>query len=438
LRGDVCAQEAEMPVVGVIGGQWGDEGKGKIVDLLAEKADLIVRYSGGPNAGHTVINALGEFKLHLIPSGIFNPHAVSLIGNGTVVSPKTLLEEIDELRHRNVDVSRLFLSKRAHVIMPYHTLLDSLEEKARGGEALGTTLKGVGPAYVDKVARTGIRFADLLEGEALLGKLSLFLERKNAVITKLYGATPLSLDEVYAECREYGDQLKPFLRDTESMVQEAIRKGAFILLEGAQGALLDIDFGTYPYVTSSSPIAGGACIGAGLGPTKVDRMLGVFKAYTTRVGSGPMPTELKDDVGERIRQCAHEFGATTGRPRRCGWFDGVAAKYSAEVNGFTGIALTRLDVLDGFDAIKLCTEYKADGEVIRHFPSSAALLERCEPVYEELPGWRSPTRGASHLEDLPGEAQSYVKRLEAVLGCPMNLVSVGPKREESIEVSPLL
>ena len=287
-----------MPVIGVIGGQWGDEGKGKIVDLLAERADVVVRFSGGPNAGHTVINDWGEFKLHLIPSGIFNSRALSLIGSGTVVSPVVLLDEIESLRNRGIDISKFFVSKRAHVIMPYHTLLDGLEEKARGGAALGTTLRGVGPAYMDKVARIGIRVGDLLDKEGLLQRLRIVLDKKNALITKIYEAPPLSLEEVYSQCCEYGQKLEPFIGETEPLVREAIRDKKFVLLEGAQGTLLDIDFGTYPYVTSSSPISGGACIGSGIGPTKIDRMLGVFKAYTTRVGSGPMPTELKDEMGK--------------------------------------------------------------------------------------------------------------------------------------------
>jgi adenylosuccinate synthase len=426
-----------MPVVGIIGGQWGDEGKGKIVDLLAEKADMVVRFSGGPNAGHTVINDWGEFTLHLIPSGIFNPRALSLIGNGTVVSPVVLLDEIESLCGRGVDVSRLSVSRRAHVIMPYHTLLDGLEEKARGGASLGTTLRGVGPAYVDKVARIGIRVGDLLDREALLQRLRVVLEQKNAVIAKIHEAPPLSLDDIYSDCCEYGQRLEPHIRDTEAMVQEALRRNDFVLLEGAQGTLLDIDFGTYPYVTSSSPIAGGACTGAGLGPIRIDRMLGVFKAYTTRVGMGPMPTELKGDIGELIRKKANEYGATTGRPRRCGWFDGVAGRFSVGVNGFTGVALTRLDMLDDFATVKICTEYRVNGEGLQHFPSSSDLLEKCEPVYEELPGWKSPTSNIRRLDDLPREAQAYVGRLEEVIGCPVDFVSVGPRREESIVVTPL-
>ena len=427
-----------MPVVGIIGGQWGDEGKGKIVDLVAERADMIVRFSGGPNAGHTVINDWGEFKLHLIPSGIFNPRAVSIISNGAVVSPNVVLEEIDSLRSRGIDVSRLFISDRAHLIMPYHTLLDSLEEKARGGGALGTTLRGVGPAYADKVSRLGIRVGDLLDSEALLSRLRAVLDQKNRIITKVFGAEPLSLDELYAQCREYGQRLAPFIRDTHLMLHEAIQRNAFILLEGAQGTLLDIDFGTYPYVTSSSPMAGGACTGAGLGPTRVDSMIGVFKAYTTRVGTGPMPTELKDETGQLIRQKAHEYGATTGRPRRCGWFDGVAAQFSGQVNGFTGVALTRLDVLDEFPTLKVCTGYQVEGNTIKYFPSSSDLLGRCQPVYEELPGWLSSTRECRRIEDLPQRARAYVNRLQELIGCPVSIVSVGPKREESIAARPIV
>ena len=427
-----------MPVVAVIGAQWGDEGKGKVVDLLAEKANIVIRFSGGPNAGHTVVNPFGEFRLHLVPSGIFYPHTTCIISNGVVVSPWVLLEELDELNKHGVDTSKLFISERAHLIMPYHTLLDMLEEERRGGKALGTTRTGVGPAYMDKVARLGIRAGDLLDLPGLRERLCFILEQKNALLTRVYGAPPLSLEEVYEQYCHYGELLSPFIRETEPIVQQALDKGESILLEGAQGTLLDIDFGTYPYVTSSSPSVGGACIGIGLSPPKIDYILGVFKAYTTRVGGGPMPTELKEETGELIRQRAHEFGATTGRPRRCGWFDAVAARFSAQVNGFTGGALTRLDILDSFARIKICLAYKVNNQILEHFPSSSALLERCEPIYEELEGWQSPISDLRRFQDLPPRAQAYVKRLEELIGCPFDLISVGPRREQTIEVKPIL
>ncbi len=427
-----------MPIFAVIGAQWGDEGKGKIVDLLAEKADVVVRFAGGPNAGHTIVNSYGEFRLHLVPSGIFYPHTVCLIGNGVVVSPAVLLKELEELEEQKVDTSRLFIRDRAHLIMPYHTLLDELQEKARGDKALGTTRSGVGPAYVDKVARLGIRAGDLLDKEGLLHRLRLVLDDKNIILTKVYGVPPLSLEEVYHQYCQYGERLAPLIRETEPLVKQALERKESVLLEGAQGTLLDIDFGTYPYVTSSSPIAAGAYIGLGLSPSKLEHVLGVFKSYTTRVGSGPMPTELQDETGESIREQAHEYGATTGRPRRCGWFDGVAASFSSRINGFSGVALTRLDILDTFPSIKICTGYKVDGDIIDQFPSRVAILEKCEPVYEELAGWQSPISHVRRFEDLPHQAQSYMKRLEELVACPVDLISVGPKREETIIVRPVL
>lgn len=425
-----------MSVVAVLGSQWGDEGKGKIVDMLAERANMVVRFSGGPNAGHTIANPYGEFKLHLVPSGVFYPHTTCIISNGVVVSPPVLLTELDQIEGKGVDSSRLFISTRAHLIMPYHTLLDELEEKARGSQALGTTKSGVGPAYMDKIARLGIRVGDLLDKGGFLHRLRFVLEHKNAVITRVYGAPPLSLEEVYDQYCQYAERLIPHIRETEAMTDEAIEKQEAILLEGAQGALLDIDFGTYPYVTSSNCIAGGACTGMGLGPTRLERVLGVYKAYTTRVGGGPMPTELEDETGERIRQIAHEYGATTGRPRRCGWFDAVAARFTASINGLTGFTLTRLDILDSFPTISVCTGYKVNGDIIHRFPGSLKVLEQCQPVYEELEGWQSPTTHIRRFEDLPGKAQSYVRRLEGLIGCPADIVSVGPGREQTIMVNP--
>ncbi len=427
-----------MPVVAIIGAQWGDEGKGKVVDLLAEKANMVVRFSGGPNAGHTVINPYGEFRLHLTPSGIFNPGAVCLIGNGVVISPSVLLAEVEELNKHGVDTSRLFISDRAHLIMPYHTLLDKLEEEWRGSKALGTTRSGVGPAYMDKVARLGIRAGDLLDPDGLLNRLRFIIEQKNAILTKVYETPPLSSDEIYHQYCQYGERLAPFICETQPILQQALGRKEAILLEGAQGTLLDIDFGTYPYVTSSSSTVGGACVGLGLSPTCIDGIIGVFKSYTTRVGAGPMPTELRDETGEWIRQRAHEYGATTGRPRRCGWFDAVAARYSTHINSFTGAALTRLDILDELASIKICTGYKVDDNILDHFSASVSILERCEPIYEELKGWQSPITDLRHFDDLPLLAQSYVRRIEELADCPIHLISVGPRREQTIIVRPIL
>jgi adenylosuccinate synthase len=430
-----------MPIIAIIGGQWGDEGKGKIVDLLAERVKMVLRFSGGDNAGHTVINPYGEFRLHIIPSGIFNPQAVCIIGNGVVINPAVLLEEAAELQRHGVDTSHLFISDRAHLIMPYHILLDALEEESRGGKALGTTRKGVGPAFVDKTARMGIRSGDLLDKDMLLSRLRLALEHKNAILTKVYGATPLSLEEVYSEYCHYGERLAPFIRETSLMVQEAVEKEEPILLEGAQGTMLDPDFGTYPYVTSSSPTVWGACMGTGLSPLKIDSALGVFKAYTTRVGSGPMPTELLDETGELLRERAREYGTTTGRARRCGWFDATAARFSARINGFTTVALTRLDILDILPSLKICVAYKLKGETIDNFPSSVVSLEHCEPVYEEMAGWETPISHIRRFEQLPAAARRYVERLEELLSCPINPISVGSGRDQTIfrpEVSRLI
>jgi len=427
-----------MPVIAVIGAQWGDEGKGKIVDLLAEEARVVMRFSGGDNAGHTVVNRYGEFKLHLVPSGIFSPLTTSIIGNGVVINPSVLLDEIDQLNQRGVDTSRLFISNRAHLVMPYHILLDGLEEESRGGKAIGTTRKGIGPAFADKIARLGIRTSDLLDKEVFRERLHSILNHKNAILTKVYGVSPLSEDEVYQQYCQYGEQLSPCIRETTVMLEEAINRGEMVLLEGAQGTLLDPDFGTYPYATSSSPLAGGGCLGAGLGPTKINQTLGIFKAYCTRVGGGPMPTELKNETGNLIRERAHEYGTTTGRPRRCGWFDAVAAKFSTRINSFTRAAITRLDVLDTLSSLKICVGYKLDGQTIDYFPASAAALDRCQPVYEELPGWQVPISDIRDFEQLPPQARQYITRLEELISCPISLISVGMRREQTILKMPIL
>jgi len=426
-----------MPVIAIIGAQWGDEGKGKVVDLVAEGARVVVRFSGGDNAGHTVVNPYGEFRLHLIPSGIFYPQVVCIIGNGVVINPKVLIDEMAQLNQRGIDTSRLFISDRANLIMPYHILLDGLEEELRGGKALGTTRKGIGPAFADKTARLGIRVGDLLDKEVLLERLRFILEYKNVILTKVYGVSPLSLDEIYSQYCQYGERLAPHIRETTIMLEEARDKDELVILEGAQGTLLDPDFGTYPYTTSSSPLAGGGCLGAGLGPTGISRILGVFKAYCTRVGSGPLPTELKDETGDLIRERAHEYGTTTGRPRRCGWFDAVAGRFSTRINGFTGAAITRLDVLDILPRLKICVGYKLDGKTIDYFPGNVVILERCQPVYEELPGWQSPTSDIRDYEKLPAQAKQYITRLEGLISCPVNIISVGAERGQTIHKTPI-
>jgi len=422
-----------MPAIAVIGGQWGDEGKGKVVDLVAEKADVVVRFSGGDNAGHTVINSFGKFALHLVPSGIFSPNAISIIGNGVAINPSVLFQEIDMLLLNNIDISptRLLISDRAHVIMPYHVVLDGLEEKLRGGQAIGTTMKGIGPVYADKIARQGIRVGDLI-GHDFMEKLRTILDQKNQFLTRVYGVKPLSVTKIYKDYIEYGKRIKPYVCDTTVVLEKALKEGKIVMLEGAQGTMLDPDFGTYPYATSSSPIAGGACTGSGVSPRYLTRILGVYKAYCTRVGGGPFPTELKDEIGELIRERAHEYGTTTGRPRRCGWFDAVVARYSNRLNGFTGMAITRFDILDELQSIKICTAYKVGNKTVTDFPADIKILEKCKPVYEELPGWCANTSGIRSFKDLPSAAKKYVRRLEELVGCPANLICVGPERNQTI------
>jgi len=426
-----------VAVIVIVGGQWGDEGKGRIIDLLAEKAKIVTRFSGGDNAGHTVVNPYGEFQLHLVPSGIFYPEVTCIIGNNVAINPAVLIEEIDNLHNHGVDTSRLVISDRAHLIMPYHILLDGLEEKRRGRGAIGTTLRGIGPVFADKVARLGIRTGDLLDKGVLLNRLKSVLELKNTILTKVYQFSPLSLEDVYQQYCHYGDQLTPLIRETDSIIREAATKGELVLLEGAQGALLDPDFGTYPYVTSSSPLATAGCTGSGLGPRGIDRVVGIFKAYNTRVGAGPMPTELKDKTGDLIREKAHEYGATTGRPRRCGWFDAVAGRFSVQINGLSTIALTHLDIYDGFPSIKICTAYKFKGEVLTSFPSDVAVLEKCQPIYEEVDGWQESISGVRNFEKLPVTARKYMSRLEELLSCPISLVSIGPDRSQIILIADL-
>jgi adenylosuccinate synthase len=427
-----------MPVIAILGAQWGDEGKGKVVDQLAKQAQMVIRFSGGDNAGHTVINPRGEFKLHVVPSGIFNPTATCIVGNGVVINLKKLIDEIDNLNQRSIDTSRLVVSNRAHLVMPYHILLDKLEEESRASNAIGTTRRGIGPAFADKTARLGIRSGDLLDRKGLLERLRSVLDYKNKILSKVYGVEPLSLEEVYSHCCQYGQRLAPYIKDTVSLVQAALSQNELIILEGAQGAMLDTDFGTYPYATSSSPLSGGACLGSSISPLDIDQVLGVYKAYCTRVGGGPFPTELVDKTGEKIRQCAHEFGTTTGRPRRCGWFDAVAARFSRQINGLSSFVLTRLDVLDNLSQLKICTAYRLNGKKIDYFPAAIAELEKCQPVYEEMRGWQIDTSNIRQFEKLPLEAKNYINRLEELIGCETNIVCVGPSREQSIQVRSLL
>ena len=421
-----------MPLAAVLGAQWGDEGKGKIVDMLSEKARYVVRFSGGDNAGHTVVNPQGEFKLRLTPSGIFYGNTTSIIGNGVAINPAVLNKEIDELNERGIDTSRLLISDRANLIMPWHTTLDALEEAARGNQAIGTTGKGIGPAFADKIARNGIRTADLLDKQVLRERIRFVLAQKNNIITRVYGGTPLSFDDIYEQYCGYADRWAPSICDTSAILAEALSHGENVLLEGAQGFLLDPDFGTYPYATSSSPTAAGACLGAGIPPTRMKHVLGVYKAYQTRVGAGPMPTRLSDETGAMIRELGQEYGTVSGRPRDCGWFDAVAGRFSRRVNGYTSIALTRLDVLDKMARVKICVGYKLNGDIIDNFPASADLLAKVQPVYEDLPGWEKPTGTVRMFKELPVKAQKFVKRIEDLIGCPTSLISVGPRREQTI------
>ncbi|MDK2821496.1 MAG: adenylosuccinate synthase [Clostridia bacterium] len=423
-----------MAAVILVGAQWGDEGKGKVTDYLAEKADVVIRYQGGSNAGHTVMVGQEEFKLHLVPSGILYPGKLCIIGNGVVVDPSILVKELDNLTSRGVDISGLRISNRAQLILPYHKSLDAAEEEHRGEAQIGTTKRGIGPAYVDKTARTGIRVSDLLDWDEFKKKLTQNVANTNERLTKLYGQQGCDLDAILTEYEGYAERLKPFVADTVRLVNKYIKDGKKILFEGAQGTLLDLDQGTYPFVTSSYPTAGGACIGTGVGPTKIDKVIGVAKAYTTRVGAGPFPTEVLDDVGDTLRQQGMEFGTTTGRPRRCGWFDTVIMRHAAEVNGLTGIALTKLDVLTGIDTLSICTAYRYKGEIINDFPADLKIFKECEPVYEEVPGWKEDISNAKSFEDLPENCRNYVKRLEELVGVPAQIIAVGPRRDQTIVV----
>ena len=421
-----------MSSVVVVGTQWGDEGKGKITDFLSEQAEYVARYQGGDNAGHTIQFGGETYKLHLIPSGIFSPEKLCIIGNGVVVNPKSLVTELAYLHERNITTDNLRISDRAHVILPYHIELDRLQEEAKGDKKIGTTIKGIGPAYMDKAARVGIRIADLLDREVFEERLRLNLEDKNRQFTKLYDASPMNFEEIFEEYYEYGQQIKQYVCDTSVLLNDALDNGKRVLFEGAQGVMLDIDQGTYPFVTSSNPLAGGVTIGSGVGPSKVTKVVGVCKAYTSRVGDGPFPTELFDEIGSRIREVGREYGTTTGRPRRVGWFDSVVMRHSKRVSGITNLCLNSIDVLTGLETVKICVAYrKSNGEEISHYPASLVELGQCEPVYEELPGWTEDITGCRTLEELPIEAQNYVRRVSELVGVKISTFSVGPDRNQT-------
>ena len=422
-----------MPVTAVVGGHWGDEGKGKVINLLAREADLVIRGHGGANAGHTVVNEQGRFAVHLIPAGIFNPRALCVIGPGVAVHPGLLVAELDELGAREIDTAGLRVSTAAHLVMPYHQSLDRAEDEAREERRLGTTGRGIGPTYVDKARRVGLRVGDLLDPASFREKLHFVLDRKVAELAAVGVARP-DADAIADEYLGYTERLKPFIAETQPLVDEAVARGRQVVLEGAHATLLDLDHGTYPYVTSSNCTVAGLLQGSGIGPRRLTRAIGVYKAYCSRVGEGPFPTELFDSTADQIREIGHEYGTTTGRPRRVGWFDAVAGRHSSRVNAFDGIALTRLDLLTGFRSLNVCVGYELDGQQIDYFPSQVDTLSLCRPVYETFPGWTEPLTHARGWADLPANAQAYVRRLEVLLEAPVQLVGVGEAREEIVQL----
>ncbi|MER2002324.1 MAG: adenylosuccinate synthase [Carnobacterium inhibens] len=420
-----------MSSVVVVGTQWGDEGKGKITDFLSENAEVIARYQGGDNAGHTIQFDGVTFKLHLIPSGIFYKDKISVIGNGVVVNPKALVKELAYLHERGITTDNLRISDRAHVILPYHIQLDQLQEDSKGNQKIGTTIKGIGPAYMDKAARVGIRIADLLDKEIFEERLRINLEEKNRSFVKMFDSTAIEFEDIFEEYYQYGQELKQYVCDTSVVLNDALDDGKRVLFEGAQGVMLDIDQGTYPFVTSSNPVAGGVTIGSGVGPSKIDKVVGVCKAYTSRVGDGPFPTELFDEVGQRIRDIGREYGTTTGRPRRIGWFDTVVMRHSKRVSGITNLSLNSIDVLSGLETVKICTAYERNGEEILHYPASLKELAECTPIYEELPGWSEDITECRTLAELPENARNYVHRISELVGVRISTFSVGPDREQT-------
>lgn len=420
-------------VIILVGGQWGDEGKGKVIDFLAAKADMVIRSQGGNNAGHTVITEDGEFKFQLMPSGILYPHCTCIIGNGVVVDPIVLLREISQLRERGIDPKNLIVSERAHMVMRYHPLFDQLEEEARGDDRLGTTWRGIGPAYADKIRRIGFRIGDLQREAFMRKKLAFVVDQvKNPILTKLYEKEPYDWSSMLEEYMGYAKQLDPYIKDTYPYIQDALDRRANILLEGAQATMLDLDFGTYPYVTSSNPTAGGALTGSGIPPTKVDLALGVFKAYTSRVGYGPFPSELLNEVGDQIRERGHEFGTVTGRPRRIGWFDSAVARYATRLNGIGCAALMRLDILDDQPLLKICTGYEFRGKHYDHPLANISHYKHCTPVYEEMPGWQKEIGSAGSWDDLPKQCQDYIERVGELIGAKIELVGTGPRRDQFV------
>ncbi|MCQ6280238.1 adenylosuccinate synthase [Bacillus sp. EB600] len=424
-----------MSSVVVVGTQWGDEGKGKITDFLSENAEVVARYQGGDNAGHTIVFNGETYKLHLIPSGIFNKEKICVIGNGMVVNPKSLVEELAGLHKRGVSTENLRISNRAHVILPYHIKLDEVEEANKGANKIGTTKKGIGPAYMDKAARMGIRIADLLDREIFEEKLDQNIKEKNRLFERIYETTGFTKEEILDEYYEYGQQVKQYVCDTSVVLNNALDEGRRVLFEGAQGVMLDIDQGTYPFVTSSNPVAGGVTIGSGVGPSKINHVVGVCKAYTSRVGDGPFPTELLNEIGDQIREVGHEYGTTTGRPRRIGWYDSVVVRHARRVSGITDLSLNSIDVLTGLETVKICTAYRYNGDLIDEYPANLNILKQCEPVYEELPGWTEDITGCKSLDELPENARHYVERVSQLTGIPLSTFSVGPAREQTNIVS---
>ncbi|MCI8650395.1 MAG: adenylosuccinate synthase [Anaerotruncus sp.] len=423
-----------MPARVVVGVQWGDEGKGKIIDILASRAEVVVRSQGGNNAGHTVENNGQVYKLQLIPSGILYPNTLCLLGAGVVINPQGILGEIDGLEARGISCENLRIDPRAHVIMPWHLELDGLSEKMRGKAEIGTTKKGIGPCYMDKAERSGIRMYDLVHPKVLKEKIAITGGIKNRMLTDFYKEQPLDLDAITEQYTAYGQRLKKYIDDVSVLAYEAVKADKEVLFEGAQGTLLDIDFGTYPFVTSSHPLSGGVCVGSGVGPTMIDEVIGAAKAYTTRVGAGPFPTELFDEMGDTIRNLGHEFGTVTGRPRRCGWFDSVIMRHSVRVNGLTGLAINKIDTLSNLGKLKICVAYqKADGSVIRDFPPTIEELAECQPVYEEVEGFEGDLSACKSYEELPQSCKRYIEKLEEVCGCPIKMVGVGPSRDQNLE-----